>query len=138
MRAGAKILVSQFFQSPLSKKPCTFISTFTGRCDRAALRVALRVQPKAGDALVFPHGLHPGCLGSSASVVDWGIGGLRLVVNKFRTCLGVPSLRTQAFNCEVFFFQKSRLILPYVSYTISSQKLLTYLYSVYIYIYIYM
>lgn len=33
----------------------------TPQCNRALLRVALRVQPKAGDALLFPHGLHPGC-----------------------------------------------------------------------------
>eukprot|EP00435_Cladocopium_sp_Y103_P060046 s568_g21.t2 len=33
----------------------------TPQCDRASLRVALRMQPKAGDALLFPHGLHPGC-----------------------------------------------------------------------------
>lgn len=31
------------------------------RCDRQTLRVALTVAPKAGDALIFPHGLHPGC-----------------------------------------------------------------------------
>ena len=33
----------------------------TPQCDRTKLKVAYQVHPKAGDALVFPHGLHPGC-----------------------------------------------------------------------------
>ncbi|OLQ07209.1 hypothetical protein AK812_SmicGene9399 [Symbiodinium microadriaticum] len=33
----------------------------TPQCDRESLRVAAAIQPRAGDALVFPHGLHPGC-----------------------------------------------------------------------------
>eukprot|EP00439_Symbiodinium_sp_Y106_P030471 s3503_g3.t1 len=33
----------------------------TPQCDRESLRVAAAIRPRAGDALVFPHGLHPGC-----------------------------------------------------------------------------
>ena len=44
---------------------------FSPRCDRALLRVALRVQPKAGDALLFPHGLHPGCGRAQRLARNW-------------------------------------------------------------------
>ncbi|CAE8698676.1 unnamed protein product, partial [Polarella glacialis] len=48
-----------FFESdpdiPVSNKG------LTPHCDRSSLVVATQVKPRAGDALVFPHGLHPGC-----------------------------------------------------------------------------